>query len=96
LEKVAFKLKVGQVSDVVETQYGYDIIKVTDRKDASTIPFEQARDEIIQRLTEQKQAELAEQYIESLKSKAKIVYPPGKEPKAMQPPAVAPPMGRSK
>jgi peptidyl-prolyl cis-trans isomerase C len=96
LEKAAFELKVGQVSDVVETQYGYDIIKVTDRKDARTIPFEQARDEIIQRLTEQKQRELAEQYIESLKSKAKIVYPPGKEPKPMQPPPVTPPMGRPK
>ncbi|MHC4617867.1 MAG: peptidylprolyl isomerase [Planctomycetota bacterium] len=96
LEKAAFELKVGQVSDVVETQYGYDIIKVTARKDAGTIPFEQARDNIIQRLTEQKQAELVGQYIESLKSKAKIVYPPGKEPKPVPPPVIGPPIGGPK
>ena len=80
-DEAAFKLKVGQVSDIVETQYGYHIIKVTDRRDARVETFEQAKDSIIKRLTQKKQSELANEYIESLKAKAKIVYPPGKEPK---------------
>jgi peptidyl-prolyl cis-trans isomerase C len=88
-EKAAFELKVGQVSDIVETQYGYHIIRVADRKEAQLIEFEEARSEIISRLTQQKQREIAEKYIESLKQKAKIVYPPGKEP-PVAPPAMSP------
>jgi len=79
-ENVAFELANGQISDVVQTEYGYHIIKATDHKQASTISFDQAKDDIINRLTQQKQSELADEYIESLKAKANIVYPAGKEP----------------
>lgn len=79
-EQAAFKLKVGQVSDIVETKYGYHIIKLTGRKEASITTFEQAKDDIINNLKQNKQRQLARKYIESLKTEAKIVYPPGKEP----------------
>ena len=79
-DNAAFALKVGEISDIVETQYGYHIIKVTDHKDAGTTTLAEAKDNIIAELTSQKQQELLSQYIEQLREGASIVYAEGKEP----------------
>lgn len=76
-EKVAFELKVGQISDIVETEYGFHIIKATDHRDPSDITFEQARETIIEQLTTDKQSNFADEYLKKLKTEAKIVYPTG-------------------
>lgn len=91
-EEAAFSLQPGEMSDLVETQFGYHIIKVTDRKEARTRPFEEAKVEIFDKLTNQKKGQFAEEYLKSLKEKATIVYAPGAEPAAPAPmaPALAP------
>ena len=45
-EKTAFSLSPSQVSDVVKTQYGFHIIKVLEKENAHTKPFEEVKDSL--------------------------------------------------
>lgn len=53
-EKAAFSLPKGAVSDVVQTSYSFDIIKVLDKEEAHTKPFEEVKSEIVNTLTQEK------------------------------------------
>jgi len=81
----AFAMQPGEVSDIVETQYGYHIIKVTERKEASVRPFEEVKAAIVQHLTTQKRTEIAKEYVDELREKATIVYVSGEQPGAAEP-----------
>jgi peptidyl-prolyl cis-trans isomerase C len=69
---VAFSLKPGEISDIVTTEYGYHIIKVTDKKAAATVPYEQAGPQIIDFLSRQKKQERAGQFVEEVRKRARI------------------------
>lgn len=45
-EKAAFSLNKGETSDLIKTQYGFHIIKVLDKEQAHTKPFEEVKDSI--------------------------------------------------
>lgn len=45
-ENTAFSMEVGTISDPVKTDYGYHIIKVTDKKEAKEAVFEEHKEEI--------------------------------------------------
>jgi peptidyl-prolyl cis-trans isomerase C len=77
----AFALQTGQVSDIVKTQYGYHIIKVTDRKESSEIPFDNVKEDIMHTLQNQKETELGSRCVELLRKNADIVYAEGYEPR---------------
>lgn len=69
---VAFKLKVGETSDAVKSDYGYHIIKVTDHKDAKDYTLEEKKDEIRKTLVSQKVSTLSSTWLSETTEKAKI------------------------
>ena len=91
LEEPAFTLGVGQVSDLIRTQAGFNIIKVEARKEEPVAPLEEVRDKIREALLDQKYDAKYKEWIESLKRTASIqirihgdpdqvVLPPGSAP----------------
>lgn len=71
-EDAAFSLPVGELSNVVQTSHGFHIIKVTDKKAATTPTYDQKKDDIKEELTSQKIQELSGPWMEEIKGKAKI------------------------
>jgi peptidyl-prolyl cis-trans isomerase C len=67
-EEAASKLKPGEISPVVETPYGYDIVKMVEREPARVVPLEEARPRITDFLKQQEAAA----FVDSLKAKSKI------------------------
>ena len=68
----AFSLEIGQLSDVVTTQYGYHLIQVTDRREESVVPFEQVQLQIFQYLQREKVMVTIEELAAELRSQAEI------------------------
>lgn len=68
-EDVAFNLKKGEISDVIETEFGYHIILVEDKKDTGVMPVKEAEPAIRQALTEQKSQETARGVVSSLEQR---------------------------
>ena len=70
----AFSQQPNTISPVIQTQYGYHIIKVTDRMAAGQEPFVKVKDQIKLYLQTQRQMVILEQLINQMKASAKIEY----------------------
>jgi peptidyl-prolyl cis-trans isomerase D len=53
-DDVAFKMEPGTISDLVKTQFGYHIIKLVDKRPASSKPVEEVKPQITDQLTFEK------------------------------------------
>ena len=69
-EKVAYSQNIGQISDLVQTSYGFHIIQTEDKHAAGVRPFAQVKDSIEQGLRGQNASELASQIVKEAQSSA--------------------------
>lgn len=71
-ESALAKLKKGETSDLVQTPYGWHIIRVTDTRTASQKKYEDVKDQIEQILIQQRRADAYQKFLDELRKKAKI------------------------
>lgn len=71
-EAAAFSQEVDEVGDVVETRFGYHIIKVAEHADEAVVPFEEAKERILAELGNQAKQKAVADYLDSLRNAATI------------------------
>jgi peptidyl-prolyl cis-trans isomerase SurA len=84
LRKLIETMKVGEISQVVRAQRGYQLLKLESMTAPETKPFDQAKEEISNRVfTDKRKAEF-QKYIERLRTEAIIVWKNGDIKKAYE------------
>lgn len=71
-EAAVFSLKAAELSDVVETPYGFHLIRVGERRDERTAPLSEVRPDIERLLVERAHQEALAAFVDQAKTKAKI------------------------
>ncbi|TET06628.1 MAG: hypothetical protein E3J83_05880 [Candidatus Atribacteria bacterium] len=72
IEEVIFALEVEELSKVIKTDFGFHILKITEKKPETIKTLEEVKEDIIQTLLPDKQKEAFENLLEELKSKSEI------------------------
>jgi len=72
IEEVVFALESEELSEVVKTDFGFHILKISDKKAETVKTLEEVKEEILQTLLPDKQKEAFENLLEELKGKVEI------------------------
>ena len=73
VEEEIYKLKVGQISKIIETELGFHIIKVEGKRPSRIVPFKQIKDKLKKELTEKLKREKYEALLKDAKKDLKVV-----------------------
>jgi peptidyl-prolyl cis-trans isomerase C len=71
-ELAAFTQEIGEIGEVVETQFGYHIIKVTEHQDEGVVSFDEAKEQLLAHLSAQKKQQAIVDFVKSLRDSATI------------------------
>lgn len=72
-DDICFSLPVGATSRIISSEYGYHIFQILDKKPARVIPFEESRAEIELQLKGEREQELIQEWLKSMKEAVPVV-----------------------
>jgi peptidyl-prolyl cis-trans isomerase SurA len=72
VEQAAFNLPAGQVSDVIETEMGFHLITVVDKRGSGLKPLPAVRNEIKSKIEDEKVSKKYDEWIEGIRKKSFI------------------------
>jgi len=77
LEEAVFKMDKNQVTDVIQTKTGFEVLKVLDHFDAGMQPLDKVQGEIMNKLYQEKMEPALRTYLAELREESYVMVKPG-------------------
>ncbi len=72
LDETIFSIPINKLSRILEDDEGFHIVRVIERQDAGTVPFEEAQAKIKEKISEQREEQELQSYLEGLREKTHV------------------------